>query len=87
MCASGARSPDAPAEPWAGTTGIKSASSSASSMATVSGRTPEAPWAEARELERHHQPDDRRGRRLTHAGRMRQHDVALQGFEIGGSRS
>ena len=45
MCASGARSPDAPTEPWAGTTGIKSRSSIASSMATVSGRTPEAPCA------------------------------------------
>ena len=45
MCASGARSPDAPTEPWAGTTGIRSRSSMASSMATVSGRTPEAPCA------------------------------------------
>ena len=45
MCARGARSPEAPTEPWAGTTGIKSRSSSASSMATVSGRTPEAPCA------------------------------------------
>ena len=45
MCASGARSPDAPTEPWHGTTGIKSCSSIASSIATVSGRTPEAPCA------------------------------------------
>ena len=37
---------------------------------------------QARELERHHQPHDRRRRRLAHAGRMRQHDVALQGLEV-----
>ena len=39
---------------------------------------------QARQLERHHQPNDRRGRRLAHAGRMRQHDVALQGLEVAG---
>ena len=42
-CASGARSPDAPAEPWLGIIGITRRASMASSMATVAGRTPEAP--------------------------------------------
>ena len=44
MWASGARSPDAPTEPWLGITGIMSRASMASSMSTVCGRTPEAPW-------------------------------------------
>ena len=37
---------------------------------------------ETRELERHHQSHDRRRRRLAHACRVRQHKVALQGFEV-----
>jgi len=45
VCASGAKSPDAPTEPWQGTMGIRSCSSIASSSATVCGRTPEAPCA------------------------------------------
>ena len=42
-CASGARSPEAPTEPWLGITGMTSRASMASSIATVAGRTPEAP--------------------------------------------
>ena len=82
MCASGARSPDAPTEPWAGTTGIKSALEQG--LEHGNGLRPDARGAlgQARELERHHQPNDRRGRCLAHAGRMRQHDVALQGLEV-----
>ncbi len=45
MCASGARSPDAPTEPCAGTTGVSPLSSIASISATVAGCTPEAPRA------------------------------------------
>jgi hypothetical protein len=41
--------------------------------------------AEARELERHHQPHVRRRHRLAHAGGMRQHDIALERREIGGA--
>jgi len=37
---------------------------------------------EAGQLQRHHQPHDRRRHRLTHAGRVREHDIALQGFQI-----
>ena len=48
----------------------------------VCGRTPEAPCAEARELQRHHQPHDRRRHRLADAGGVRQHDVALQRREV-----
>ncbi len=44
MCASGARSPDAPTEPWHGITGVSPSDSIASSSATVAGRTPDAPW-------------------------------------------
>ncbi len=43
--ASGARSPDAPTEPWSGTTGTSPRASIASSSATVSGCTPDAPCA------------------------------------------
>ena len=45
MCASGARSPDAPTEPCAGTTGMTPFASMPSSSASVAGRTPDAPWA------------------------------------------
>ena len=45
MCASGARSPEAPTEPWAGTTGVTPRASIASRSARVVGRTPEAPCA------------------------------------------
>ncbi len=38
---------------------------------------------EAAELQRHHQPRDGDGRRLAHACRVRQHDVALKLREIG----
>jgi hypothetical protein len=43
MCASGARSPEAPTEPWLGITGVTSRANMASSMPIVVGRTPEAP--------------------------------------------
>mgnify|MGYP006168103737 CR=1 FL=1 len=45
MCDSGARSPEAPTEPCAGTTGMTPRASMASSRASVAGRMPEAPWA------------------------------------------
>jgi hypothetical protein len=45
MWASGARSPEAPTEPWHGTTGVRPLSSRAVSRRTVSLRTPDAPWA------------------------------------------
>ncbi len=43
MCASGARSPEAPTEPWTGTTGVTARSSIPCSSSTSSQRTPEAP--------------------------------------------
>ena len=45
MCASGARSPEAPAEPWHGTTGTMPRASIASSRSSVSSRRPDAPCA------------------------------------------
>ena len=45
MCASGARSPEAPTEPWLGMKGTSPAFSTASSMSTTCWRTPEAPRA------------------------------------------
>ncbi len=45
MCASGAKSPEAPTDPWQGTTGVNPRASKASSNWTVSRRTPDAPWA------------------------------------------
>ena len=47
MCASGARSPDAPTDPWAGTSGTIPLSSMASSNATVAGEVTVAASAEA----------------------------------------
>ncbi len=54
----------------------------ASNRSVVAGRTPEAPCAEAGQLQGHHQPDhrDRRGR--ARAGGVGQHDVALERFQI-----
>ena len=43
--ASGARSPDAPTDPCAGTTGVRPRASIASMRPSVRGWTPEAPWA------------------------------------------
>jgi hypothetical protein len=43
MCASGARSPDAPTEPFSGITGTTPLSSMASISSTVAGFTPDAP--------------------------------------------
>ena len=43
ICASGARSPEAPTEPWQGTTGVSPSASIVSSSRTVAGCTPDAP--------------------------------------------
>ena len=43
ICASGARSPEAPTEPCAGIIGVTPRASIASSRSTSTGRTPEAP--------------------------------------------
>ena len=45
MWASGARSPEAPTEPWQGTSGVRPLPNMASSRLIVSNRTPDAPWA------------------------------------------
>ena len=42
---------------------------------------------QAGELQRHHQPGDSDRHRLADAGGMRQHDVALEGLEIGGGNA
>ena len=61
MWASGARSPEAPTEPWHGHDRDQVAARASPRAARRSrGRTPEAPCAEAGELQRHHQPHDRR---------------------------
>jgi hypothetical protein len=41
--------------------------------------------AEACELERHHQPYVHLPHRLAHASGVREHDIALQGREVGGA--
>ena len=45
MCASGARSPEAPTEPWLGTQGTRPALCTASRVSMTTGRTPEWPRA------------------------------------------
>ena len=45
ICASGARSPDAPTDPCDGMTGVTPRASMASMNSSVPGCTPEAPWA------------------------------------------
>ena len=48
QCASGARSPLAPTEPCSGTTGVRSALSSARIVSATAGRAPEKPIASER---------------------------------------
>ena len=45
MCAKGAKSPDAPTEPWLGTKGTKPALNTANKVSTTTLRTPEKPLA------------------------------------------
>ena len=76
--ASGARSPEAPTEPWLGMTGSASASTSASMRSTTSRRTPLCPRAEADRLQHHHQPHDPRVERVAEPAAVRQDQVGLQ---------
>ena len=82
MWASGARSPDAPTEPWLGTTGTMPRSSMASSSAMVCGRTPEAPWPRLASLSAIISRTIGGRHRLADAGGVRQHDVALQRRQV-----
>jgi hypothetical protein len=85
ICASGARSPDAPTDPCAGITGVTPfAPAWPRSGDITSQRTPDAPRP-ARELQRHHQPPRVR-QRSPDAAAMRQDQVALQGA-VSGLRS
>ena len=84
MCDSGARSPDAPTEPCAGTTGMTSFASIASSSATVSGRTPDAPCARLASFSAIISRAIATGIGSPTPAAWRKHDVALQGFEVGG---
>ena len=59
-------------------TGISPRSSIASSRATVAGRTPDAPCARLASFSAIISRTTSARRRLADAGRMRQHDVALQ---------
>ena len=85
MWASGARSPDAPTDPWPGMTGIRSAFRQAVQMLDGGPAHARGALREARELERHHQAHDGGRQRLADAGGMREHDVALERREIGGA--
>ncbi len=82
MCASGAKSPEAPTEPCDGTTGMISCAQhrfeKIESYTANAGRT----LAEARKLQRHHQPRDIDRQRLTYASRVGQNDVPLQPGQI-----
>ena len=82
MCDSGARSPEAPTEPCAGTTGITPRTSMASSRAQRGRANAGGALRQAGELERHHEPRDRHRGGLAHARAMRQHDVALQFLQV-----
>ena len=53
QCASGARSPEQPSEPYSCTTGVMPALSRAASVSAVSGRTPVWPVARVRQAQQH----------------------------------
>ena len=85
MWASGARSPEAPTEPWPGMTGIEVRLQAGGQMLDRRPAHARGALREARELQRHHQPHDGSRQRLADAGGMREHDVALERREIGGA--
>jgi hypothetical protein len=78
ICASGARSPDAPTEPCAGITGVTPARSMSSISAITVPAHARGAAPEREQLERHHQPHVAAGQRLADAAAMRQDQVALQ---------
>ncbi len=78
MCASGARSPDAPSDPWHGTTGWTPRSSMSSSRRRVCEADARMPLCQRVRADQHHGAHDRPFQRLAYAHRMRHHDVALQ---------
>ena len=81
--ASGARSPDAPTDPCAGTTGVNAASEHRLDEAKRPRLDARGALGEAAELQRHHQPRRRDRGGFADAGRVRQDDVALKLREIG----
>ena len=85
MCASGARSPDAPTEPCAGTTGVRPrVEHRASSRRSSSGRTPEAPCARLASFSAIISRTTATGIGFADTRGMREHDIALELCEIGG---
>ena len=82
MCASGARSPEAPTEPWPGSQGMMSALSSASSVSTTSRPHARVAARQAADLQHQDQPHHRVGQQRADADGVRQHQVALQRREL-----
>ena len=87
MWASGARSPDAPTEPWHGTTGITLARQHGFEHVEASrSRTPEAPRPRLASFSAIISRTVARAHRLADARGVREHDVALERREVGGRR-
>ena len=82
MCASGARSPDAPTEPCDGTYGTRPALCTASSVSITSSRTPEWPRARLAAFSASISRTTARRQRLADADRMRADQVQLQRVEL-----
>ncbi len=84
MWASGARSPDAPTDPWQGTTGVRPRSSIAPEEGHRRRPDTRGPLAQAGQLQGHHQASDRHRHRFADAGGVRQDEVPLERREVAG---
>jgi hypothetical protein len=82
MCDSGARSPEAPTEPWHGN--HRRQALHEHGFQQVGRRRLHARGAlrQAGQLQGHHQPDHRNRRGRARPGGVRQDDVALQGLQV-----
>ena len=74
----GARSPEAPTEPFWQTTGVTPLLSISTSVSVISGRLPELPWAWTLMRPAMARAHDLDGRRLADAGRVVVDEVALE---------
>ena len=86
-CASGARSPEAPTEPCAGTTGWIPRRRKSSRRSATTGRAPEKPERERVRPQQEHRPDDLARQRLAHARGVADEQVLLEPLGVRRGRS
>ena len=82
MCASGARSPEAPTEPCEGTTGRRSSLMHRTINSRSSCENTGVARRQAVQLEQHRQAHDRAGNGFPNAGGVRPHEIELQRAQV-----